>query len=157
MTDPSPELLAETLGATLEEAAFIFAEPEERPAPFPGAAFEARIGYRGPASAELRLVADAGLAATLAANLLGEDEGDAAAARSADAIGELLNMVVGAWVVRLFGEDARCALGVPRVRPLSAAEAAGSLAGASCAVHLRAEAGRRIDIGLAPEPENRAP
>jgi hypothetical protein len=157
MTDPRAAMLAETLGSTLEEAAFVFAEPEERPSPFAGRTLEARIGYRGPSAADLALVADATLAATLAANLLGEEEGEATAGRSADALGELLNMVVGAWAVRLFGEETRCRLGVPRVREVTRAEAAAGPEGAACAAHLVAEGGRRIDLWLVPAPGDRAP
>jgi hypothetical protein len=150
-------MLAETLGSALEEAAFVFTEPEERPRPFAGRVLEARIGYRGPAPAELALRADAALAATVAANLLGEDEGEDTAARAADAVGELANMVVGAWVARVFGPEARCALGLPRVQELSAAEAATGPAGASCGTHLVAEEGRRIDLWLVPDPGDVAP
>jgi len=148
VTAPTAELLAESLGEMLEEAAFLFTEPQAEPPPFRGKALEARIGYQGPHSGELRLVADAALAATLAANLLGEDEGDATRDKAGDAIGELLNMFVGIWVVRLFGEQNRCKLGVPKVRELGAAEAAAPPKGAACAAHLVEEEGRRIDVSL---------
>jgi hypothetical protein len=157
VSQASPELLGETLGITLEEAAFVFAEPEARPPPFPGTVLEARIGYQGPNSGELRLLADARLAATLAANLLGEDEGEGTAGRAGDAVGELLNMIVGAWVVRLFGPETRCRLGVPAVRELGPAEAGSGPAGATCGAHLLAEEGRRIDLFLLPAPEDQAP
>jgi len=145
---PTAELLAESLGQMLEEAAFLFTEPLAEPPPFPGGAVEARIDYRGPHRGELRLVTDAALAATLAANLLGEDECDATQGQAGDAVGELLNMFVGVWVVRLFGEHNRCQLGVPRVRELSAAEAGAPVTGAACAAHLVEEEGRRIDVSL---------
>ncbi len=148
MSAPTNELLAESLGTMLEEAAFIFTEPQAEPPPFSGKAVEALIGYQGPHRGELRLVADASLAATLAANLLGEDEGDATRGKAGDAIGELLNMFVGVWVVKLFGEQNRCKLGVPRVRELGAAEAAAFPPGATCAAHLVEEEGRRIDVSL---------
>jgi len=148
VTAPTAELLAGALGEMLEEAAFLFTEPTGEPPPFPGEVVEARIGYQGPHSGELRLVADAALAATLAANLLGEEEGDATQGRGGEAVGELLNMFVGVWVVRLFGEQSRCQLGVPRVRQLGAAEAGAPMSGAACAAHLVEEEGRRIDIWL---------
>ncbi len=148
MTAPTSELLAESLGEMLEEAAFIFTEPQAEPPAFPGKALEARIGYQGPHTGELRLVADAALAATLAANLLGEDEGDATKGRAGDAVGELLNMFVGVWVVKLFGEQNRCKLSVPQVRELGSAEASAAVKGAACAAHLVEEEGRRIDVSL---------
>jgi len=148
VTTPTNELLAESLGEMLEEAAFIFTEAQAEPPPFQGQALEARIGYQGPHVGELRLVADAGLAATLAANLLGEDEGDATRGKAGDAVGELLNMFVGVWVAKLFGEQVLCQLGVPRVRELPAAEAGVPPQGAACAAHLVEEEGRRIDVSL---------
>lgn len=149
MSEPTSELLAETLAGTLEEAAFVFVEPQETPPAFPAKVLEARIGYAGPSSGELTLVADATLAATLAANLLGEEEGEATASRASDALGELLNMVVGAFVVRLFGAEVRCKLGVPRVREVGASEHQARLRAAACAAHLVEEEGRRIDLCLA--------
>jgi hypothetical protein len=142
---PTPELLADTLRETLEEAAFVLAEPEADPPEFAGPVLEARIAYEGPERGELQLVTDRGLAATLAANLLGEEEGEAFSSRAGDALGELLNMMVGAFVVRLFGAEARCKLGLPRVRELAAPE---PLPGAALGVHLVEEEGRRIDLRL---------
>jgi Chemotaxis phosphatase CheX len=146
---PGEEALAQALKQVLEEAAFVFAEVREAPAPFPGRLLEARLRYRGPQSGELRLVADAGLAATLAANLLGEDEGQGTAARAADALGELLNMLAGAWVARIFGASARCDLGLPAVRELERAEAPARAAPGGLLAHLEEEEGRRIDVSLA--------
>jgi len=148
VTAPTSELLVESLGEMLEEAAFIFTEPQEAPPAFPGKALEARIGYQGPHTGELRLVVDARLAGTLAANLLGEDEDAATEGRAADAVGELLNMFVGVWVVKLFGEQNRCKLTVPQVREIAGAEAAVPPKGAACAAHLVEEEGRRIDVSL---------
>jgi hypothetical protein len=64
-------------------------------------------------------------------------------------MGELLNMVVGAFVVRLFGEQTGCRLGIPRVREVQIDEHQAQLRAASCAVHLVEEEGRRIDLSLA--------
>jgi hypothetical protein len=147
--EPSAELLADTLGRTLEEAAFVFAEPDEAGAPLDEALLEARLAYVGPHEGELSLSAPRSFAATLAANLLGEDEGGAAATGDdEDAMGELLNMVAGAWVAEVFGDSARCLLGLPRVRPVDAAERAGALAAADVAATLVEEEGRRIDLSL---------
>jgi len=157
MSEPTAEALAETLGRTLEEAAFIFTEPRDKPGPFPGEVIEARIDYRGPHAGELRLTADGGLASTLAANLLGEEEGEASQARAGDAVGELLNMVLGAWVLRLFGDEARCALGVPQVARRPAGDGRGQPPLPTCAAHLVEEQGRRIDLALWLRPSGGAP
>jgi CheY-specific phosphatase CheX len=154
VAEATPALLAETLGATLEEAAFLFTEPEPSPPPFAAArVLEARIGFRGPTAGELRLVAEHSLARTLAANLLGEDDAAVLTTRAPDALGELLNMVVGLLVVRLFGDDARCRLGTPRVREIDPGEHAAGLARAACAATLLEEQGRRIDLALEVLPD----
>jgi hypothetical protein len=152
--EPSAELLAGTLARTLEEAAFVFAEPDEAGAPLGDALLEARLSYVGPHEGELALSAPRSLAATLAANLLGEDEGGAAATGDdEDAMGELLNMVAGAWVAEVFGDEARCLLGLPRVRAVDPRERAGALASADVAAALVEEEGRRIDLSLHLAPE----
>lgn len=148
MTEPNSELLVETLCETLEEAAFVFAEPDPAPLPFTGKILEARIRYEGPQAGELQLLAGRELATTVAANLLGEEEGEAALQRSADALGELLNMMVGSFVVRLFGHEARCRLGLPVVREVAAAALP---AAGPCAAQVVDEEGRRIDLRLARE------
>jgi len=61
MSEPTSELLAETLAGTLEEAAFVFAQTQESPPPFPAQVLEARIAYAGPSSGVLLLVADSSM------------------------------------------------------------------------------------------------
>jgi len=153
MSQPSREMLAATLGRTLEEAAFLFVEAEEHPPPFQGAVLEARLRYAGDHAGELILAMEPALAAFLAANLLGEDEAEAA--RSADAVGELLNMAAGMLAVELFGPDQSCRLGVPEVREVSAEDHLRAFDEATCAVSLVEEAGRRIDVAarVSLEPE----
>ncbi|HTP27968.1 MAG TPA: chemotaxis protein CheX [Anaeromyxobacteraceae bacterium] len=143
----SAELLAQALSRTLEEAAFVFAEPTQDPPPLEGEVIEARLSYRGDHEGELRLAAPASFAASLAANLLGEEEGSQGAkARGDDCIGELLNMIAGALAVDLFGPGSRCLLGLPRVRRVAAEEHAQALATAHAAATLIEEEGGRIDL-----------
>jgi hypothetical protein len=147
MPDIRRELLEEVLVRTLEEAVFVFAEATDEPPPHEGMLVEARLGYAGPEDGELTLVASASLAATLAANLLGEDEGGASTTGDdEDALGELLNMVAGMFVVELFGEGAACELGLPRVRRIAPDSHARALACADAAATLVEEEGRRIDL-----------
>ncbi|MFL5264646.1 MAG: chemotaxis protein CheX [Anaeromyxobacteraceae bacterium] len=149
MPEISQELLESVLGRMLEEAAFVFAEATTVPPPHAAALVEARLGYAGPQRGELTLVAPASLAATLAANLLGEDEGGASTTGDdEDAIGELLNMIAGVVVVELFGEDAACQLGLPRVRRIGPDAHARTLATATAAATMVEEEGRRIDLAL---------
>jgi hypothetical protein len=153
MSEPTRELLARALGSTLEEAAFVFTEAGSPPPPFDGKVLEARITYQGPRTGELRLTTGRGMASTLAANLLGEEEGEEVERRGADAIGELLNMLVGSLVVELFGDDTRCRLGVPRVEEREPGAYLADLKNADCAAHLVDEEGRRNDLSLAERPD----
>lgn len=147
MSAPSAELLGDVLGRTLEEAAFVFAEARPRPPPHAGALVEARLAYAGPHRGELVLAAPVSLAATIAANLLGEDEGGAeTTGDDEDAVGELLNMVAGALVVELFGAGAATRLGLPRVRRVSPEDHDRALRAATAVATLVEEEGRRVDL-----------
>ena len=145
--DLSSDLLAQALGQTMEEAAFVFAEATSEPPPFDGDVIEARLTYAGTHAGELLLATPASFAATLAANLLGEDEGGASVTGDdLDAVGELLNMIAGKLVVDLFGPEAPCTLGLPRVERVRAEEHERALATAQAATTMVEEEGRRIDL-----------
>jgi hypothetical protein len=143
----SSEVLARSLSHTLEEAAFVFAEvTDSPPALEPEDLIEARLTYYGPHEGELVLASTVSFAATLAANLLGEDEGGAdVVGDDQDAIGELLNMIAGGLVVALF-DDAPCRLGLPRVHRVTPDEYGRNLAKADAVATLVEEEGRRIDL-----------
>lgn len=143
------DLLGQTLVHTLEEAAFVFAEPTEDPPPFDGDVIAARLSYCGAHAGELLLAAPHGLAATLAANLLGEEEGGASVTGDdLDAVGEILNMIAGSLVLELFGPDGGCKLGLPRVQRLTSEEYRRDAASAHAAATLVEEEGRRIDLSV---------
>lgn len=149
--EPSAQTLAEVLGKTLEDAAFVFAEAAESAPPFAEDVVEARLGYSGPAEGEIRLAAGVAFADTLAANLLGADPGDPEAVdRGKEAIGELLNMICGILVVRSFGSETECRLGVPSVRVVAASEYEATLPGAGSRVTMLEEEGHRIDAASFP-------
>ncbi len=139
------ERLAAAVQRTLEDAAFLFAEPVEEPPPFGPEVLEARLSWSGPGAPELRLATSPELAAELAANLLGvEDAPDA----GPDALGELLNMAAGAIVAAIFGpRDARRRL-LPSVARVDAGTHDRGIADALVAVALVDEEGRRIDVAL---------
>ncbi len=143
------EILARTLGQVLEEAAFVFAEATDDPPPLSGPVLQARLSYDGDHRGELVLAAPSDLAATLAANLLGEDEGGAAmTGDDADALGEILNMIAGSLLVELHGPEARCSLGLPRVAIVPAVQHDRDLARADVKASLLEEEGRRIDLSV---------
>ena len=147
MGDDLTEILARTLGQVLEEAAFVFAEATDDPPPLAGPVLQARLAYGGEHRGELVLAAPHELAATLAANLLGEDEGGAAmTGDDEDAVGELLNMIAGTLLVELHGPEARCSLGLPRVALVPADQHERELAQADVVASVLEEEGRRIDL-----------
>ncbi len=142
----SPELLAAVLSRTLEEAAFAFLEPAEAPCNSSVRVIEATLEISGERRAELRLAVPEVFAATLAANMLGEEEGgEDVTGDDEDAIGELLNMIAGAVAAEVFGRNARCALGIPRLRRVGLQEHRSAIAGATT-VSMADEEGRPVHL-----------
>ena len=144
--DLSPRLLGDVLGRVLEEAAFVFVEPAEE-APPEGPLLRAQLRYVGRHAGELSLVMSERFAATVAASILGEEEGgEELTGDDRDALGEVLNMVAGVLAVELFGEDSRCALGLPVVARLAAEEHRRELAAADAVALLMDEGGQRVAL-----------
>jgi len=140
------ERLAELVADTLEEAAFVFTEPVDPPPAFQGEVLEARLQYSGPKRGVLGFRASADFAAGLAANLLGIDRTDPEIdKRSADALGEIVNMLAGAVVLELFGPSAQTSIGVPSVKEAAAAPIVEGVV-----THLATEDGDRLDVFLRP-------
>ena len=148
------ERLAAVLARTLEDAAFVLAEPVAGGAGgFDGEVLEARLAWSGGGEGELRLAVSPALAASLAANLLGVDE---APGRGEDALGELANMVAGVLVADVYGAASSPRLGLPRVARKAAAAHLGERAEAALAVALVEEEGRRIEARVAPADRRRS-
>ena len=147
--DVAPSLLELVVSRTLEEAAFVFCERSDAPADVEEPLIEAALTIAGDHAGELRLVVSETFASTLAANMLGEEEGGAAVTGDdEDAVGELLNMIAGAAALEMFGRYARCTLGVPRVRRVSASAHREALAAADSLATLVDGEGQRIDVSL---------
>jgi len=109
------DVLAEVAASVLEDAAFVFTERAPGPTAWSETAVAAEIGYGGPEEGELVLVTSPPLAAQLAANMLGVELDDPEVAeRAADAVREMLNVVAGALMARVFGTSVVCHLEVPR-------------------------------------------
>jgi CheY-specific phosphatase CheX len=152
----SASLLEVILRRTLEEAAFVYFEPGEASPEADGPVLEARLRYAGDHEGELRLAVSESFASTLAANMLGEEEGGAeVTGDDRDAVGELLNMIAGALVLEVFGRYARCALDIPQVRRVSPDEHRRALDGADVAVSLLDEEGRWVHLSAARARERR--
>ena len=142
----SPGLLGDVLGRVLEEAAFVFAEPGED-GPAGGPLLRAQLRYVGRHAGELSLVTTERFAATMAAAILGEEEGGAElTGDDRDALGEVLNMVAGVLAVELFGDDSRCALGLPAVERVAAETHRQALAAADAVATLVDEGGQRVTL-----------
>ena len=143
----SPALLESILSRTIEEAAYVYFEPPEALPELEGPVVEATLRYAGDHAGELRLAVSEDFASTLAANMLGEEEGGASVTGDdEDAVGELLNMIAGAVALEAFGRHGRVALGLPRVERVSTAAHRRTLAQAGTAVSLVDGDGRRIDL-----------
>jgi CheY-specific phosphatase CheX len=109
------DVLAEVAGRVLEDTAFVFTDRAPDPASWSEAAVAAEIGYAGPEQGEIRMVASPALAARLAANMLGAEPEDAESVeRGPEAVREVLNVVAGALMARVFGTGVVCHLDVPR-------------------------------------------
>jgi hypothetical protein len=119
MPERVPELLTEVLGEVLQDAAYVFAEPAEGPPAWTAPVVSAEIAFESLKGGTLRLTAAPGVAAEMAANMLGLDPSDAAAVESGSAaLAEVLNVIGGAFVTRYFGTSVPSQLGLPRAQVL---------------------------------------
>jgi CheY-specific phosphatase CheX len=116
-TSVTVETLSEVAAQVLEDVAFVFTEPAQAASPWSGGAIEATLAFSGPEQGALFVRASPGLAALFAANMLGiEIDDPEVTERAKDAVGEMLNVVAGSLVARVFGTSALVHLGVPQVR-----------------------------------------
>jgi len=101
----------------LEESAFLFSEPLDEDS-IPPEGWEpvgVELRWNGPSTGTMRLWADPGLLAVLAANMLGIDEDDPVSlAKGEDALKESLNMIVGNSLTEAWGPGPVFLLEVPR-------------------------------------------
>jgi hypothetical protein len=148
MSDPSPEMLAEVLSSVLEEAAFFMIEPEPVPETFDGEVFCATIDFEAVRGGQLRLTASRNLARNLAANMLGIDANDPEAdEQGRNALGEILNVLGGAFVTRHFGTKTPFQLGLPSV-----GDEPPAVRHATCAAAVRVDTGDLVVLELDLEP-----
>lgn len=110
----SPDQLADVTIRVLEEAAFVFAEPANRPIDFAGDVIAAHMHIRGDRVGSIGLRLPRDLATRTAASLLCGpiDEAEQAAAPM---VGELLNVLAGAVVAAEWGPEVRCSLVPPEI------------------------------------------
>ena len=117
-----PELHAEQIRdvfcGVIENLAFMFGDPAQKDdlPQFADDCAVALIGFNGPSSGELRLVAPADIAVELAMNVLGLDSVDDASDETAiDALGELMNVTMGQLITAIAGTEPVFNLTPPQV------------------------------------------
>ncbi len=99
-------VLTDVLGRTLEEAAFVFVAPTERPAEAPADVAVSLKWSSSELSGKLVLVGERDFVAYVAANLLGmEPEDEAAVAAGPDALKEVLNILAGIYLEERTGGE----------------------------------------------------
>lgn len=123
MSSIDADRLGDVTVEALERIAFVLGdicEPEDLPGPF-DVTLRTRIEISGEIEGHVWLESDNGFACELAASLLGEEPEDVDVSTSGrDALLELANIVGGAVVVELGGEDDDVRLGLPEVVDASA-------------------------------------
>lgn len=144
MPDVSPELLQEVLGEVLADAAFTFVEPSDEPPAWTAPVVSAAISFETDRRGRVRIAAGEGTAAEIAANMLGLEPGDPeATAQARNAVSEILNVIGGALIVKLYGTARASRLGIPEPSegPFTAAPGA-------CTISVRTETGDPIQLAL---------
>lgn len=119
------------LSRILEESAYIFTDvASEKVLPEPSAweADGVALTFTGIENGEMRLWASKGFSRVVAANMLGVDEDDdAAAQKGLDALKESLNILLGNYLTEIYGEEPVFDLGLPKaVSPSQMAEDLGN-------------------------------
>jgi len=145
--------LATLAGQTLEEAAFVFSEPDDDAPLWPGEVVEIAIPFTGRLAGRMVLAPSPDFGVPHAANLLGVELEDAGVAQKGEeALGEILNIIGGAYMQAVFGADAGRRMGVPARRRLAGAAFADRLGEAACAASLLTEEGHRVDLAVFLDP-----
>jgi CheY-specific phosphatase CheX len=113
------ECIIEVVERILGDGAFVFVDPLEdrnRPDPKQWDAIGVSLSFSGFRRGRAALWAGAAFARVAAANMLGVDEAQVQAGTTgADALKEILNMVVGNLMTTLFGSDAVFDLAIPQI------------------------------------------
>ncbi len=130
-------------------SAFVLAEPTPAPSEWDDYLFEGRLDFDGAGKGRLILGVPVSLGREVAANLLGvEADSPELELKARDAIGEVLNMVVGNLTPQLFGPKALCQFESPQVELVSPARHLKRLAQARCCVSMVTESGLPVDLAL---------
>ncbi len=111
-TKAPKQILFDTAKRVFENAAYALLSEEAESV---GEVMGVEIEFSGERYGRMRLLVPYELAITCAANMLGEEEHSAAAREYCeDALGELLNMITGSVLPRIFGSEVDLHIGSPR-------------------------------------------
>jgi hypothetical protein len=145
------ERLALLASALLADAAFVFAEPSKAFTPQKAPLETARIALICSSSLELLVVAEADLARSLAANLLGiEEDSEEAQSSAGAALGEWANMLAGSLAVAHMVDQGAASIGIPAICTASASAAGVALGKAVRRANLVTETGQHMVVALRP-------
>jgi len=117
------QILGKVVAEVLEEASFIFTEPAEEIEPFKENVILAIMGFKGPENGKLVLAMGYSYANEMAANLLGVELDDPDLEKKATgAVAEMLNMIIGVLMARVFGTEVIVNFTVPNVKTIEGAD-----------------------------------
>jgi len=149
MSQNISDTIENVICSALEEAAFVFVEVAETPPPFSGQVVEGTVEFQGPKSGSLVFSATAQFGQDLAANFLGVDADDPDAAHGKlDALGEILNIVSGAFLSELFGAESDYKMSCPKLVEMTDEAHETHMDGAQTLVSFVTEEGYRIDAAV---------
>ncbi len=116
MSEKAVDILKEVFTEVLEKQAFMFAVSADR-SEFPSEALECvstEIGFSGNCNGEIHMTVPEHLAVELAANIIGLDvDDDAVDEKALDALREILNIVCGNFITRLYGNTVDMSQTIP--------------------------------------------
>ncbi len=122
MKKEDSKVLLEIFSEVIEQSAFMFTESlEKNEIEIEDLTFtQASITFTGPINGMISMAFPSDLSREMAANFLGLDEDDPMVIESeGDAVGELLNMVVGRFLTEVEGTEPVFDLSVPLIEELS--------------------------------------
>ncbi|MBN2724902.1 MAG: chemotaxis protein CheX [Deltaproteobacteria bacterium] len=116
-------ILFEAVSQVFEEAVFALLEKSEDEISWDPDTMIASMNFKGPLSGVLYLCVPEEYSIEIAANLLGlEPDNEELEEKKSGAIKELLNMVVGIFINKVYGESQAYHLGIPSMIELSQSE-----------------------------------
>jgi len=150
MSGISNEILFDVTKQVFEEAAFVFLEMNDEIEDWEEDMVQVIMSFQSPES-EGRMVLSASNEFTieLAANMLGMDEDDETVLdKGKAAIGEILNMICGVMMERLYGDEVICKLGLPETQDFEVDQFEEFKQTAESYISLAEEMGARIDAAF---------